>query len=136
MLYVYLNQVDFICEESEMKLAIVGSRSLKWVPIEHYAANAEEIVSGGAAGVDACAASYAIKYGLKLTEFLPQYNRYGRAAPIVRNKQIVDYADKILVFWDGASRGARSVIQYAKLMEKPCKIIICKGDDFPFPKNH
>ena len=33
---------------------------------------------------------------------------------IVRNKEIVDYADKIIAFWDGASKGTLSVIKYAE----------------------
>ena len=85
----------------------------------------EEIVSGGAVGVDSCAAAYAKRNGLKLTEFLPQYERYGRVAPIIRNREIVDHADKILIFWDGKSRGTLSVIQYAQKTGKPYEIIRC-----------
>lgn len=68
-----------------MKIAIVGSRDLKDVALDQYISeDAKEIVSGGAAGVDFCAAQFAKRKGLKLTEFLPQYERYGRAAPIIR----------------------------------------------------
>ncbi|MBE6605119.1 MAG: hypothetical protein E7639_05390 [Ruminococcaceae bacterium] len=110
-----------------MKVAIVGSRNLTSIEIERYLVDdVEEIVSGGAVGVDACAAMYAKNKGLKLTEFLPQYERYGRAAPIVRNKKIVDYADKIIVFWNGSSRGTLSVIQYAKKTGKPLEVVICE----------
>ena len=108
-----------------MKVAIVGSRSIIEVDIKKYVSNDDEIVSGGAIGVDSCAAEYAHKNGLKLTQFLPEYERYGRAAPIVRNKKIVDYSDKIIVFWDGASRGTLSVIRYAKKINKLCDVIIC-----------
>ena len=107
-----------------MKIAIVGSRGVFPSDIGQYIPKAEEIVSGGAEGVDRCAANYAKENGIKLTEFLPQYEQYGRAAPIVRNKQIVDYADKIIVFWDGSSRGTRSVIEYAKKTGKPCEVFI------------
>ena len=62
----------------------------------------------------------------KTTVFLPEYERYGRAAPIVRNKQIVDYADKIVAFWDGSSKGTLSVIRYAQKLGKECVIVICK----------
>ncbi len=109
-----------------MKIAVVGSRNLS--PTEAQLAEvlseATEIVSGGAKGVDSRAADYAKRHGLQLTEFLPQYALYGRAAPIVRNKAIVDYADKIIVFWDGSSRGARSVIDYAEKVMKPCVVIL------------
>ena len=84
----------------------------------------QEIVSGGAKGIDHLAAEYAQKHGLKLTEFLPQYARYGKAAPILRNKEIIDYADQIIAFGDGTSKGTFSVIQYAKKCGKPCSVII------------
>ena len=109
-----------------MRIAIVGSRSITVEHIEKYVSSCDEIVSGGARGVDACAADYARRNGIKLTEFLPQYERYGRAAPIVRNRQIVDYADKVIVFWDGHSKGALSVIQYARAIKKSCEIILCE----------
>lgn len=110
-----------------MKVAIVGSRTLTNIVIAQYISEeVEEIVSGGAAGVDFCAAEYAKRKGLKITEFLPEYERYGRAAPIVRNKMIVEYADKIMVFWDGSSKGALSVIKYAEKIGKPLEVIICK----------
>lgn len=109
-----------------MKIAIVGSRNVTVSDIGKYISNAEEIVSGGAVGVDCCAAEYAKEHGIKLTEFLPQYERYGRAAPIVRNKEIVDYSDKIIAFWDGSSKGTLSVIKYAQKAGKPCEIIICE----------
>ena len=109
-----------------MKIAIVGSRDVRVSDIGRYVSNAEEIVSGGAVGVDSCAAEYARENGIRLTEFLPQYERYGRAAPIVRNKEIVDYSDQIIVFWNGSSKGTLSVIKYAQKTGKPCKVIICK----------
>ena len=109
-----------------MKIAVVGSRDIHTVDIGKYLPFCDEIISGGAEGVDACAADYARKNGIKLTVFLPQYRRYGRAAPIVRNKEIVDYADKVIAFWNGSSRGTLSVIKYAEKKQKPCEIILCK----------
>ena len=108
-----------------MKIAIVGSRNVTVSDIDKHISNVEEIVSGGAVGVDRCAADYAKENEIKLTIFLPQYKLYGRAAPIKRNKQIVDYADKIIAFWDGSSKGTLSVIKYAQKIGKPCEIVIC-----------
>ena len=112
-----------------MKVAVVGSRSIFATDISMYISDGDEIVSGGAVGVDSCAAEYAKKNGLRLTVFLPQYERYGRAAPIVRNKRIVDYADKIIAFWDGESRGTLSVIKYAQKTGKPLDVVFC-GEKF------
>ena len=118
--------LNFLKETDFMKIAVIGSRSITLVDISPYVKNADEIVSGGARGVDECAASYANKNSIKLTEFLPEYDRYGRAAPIVRNKKIVDYADRVIAFWDGNSRGTLSVIRYAEKVGKPCEVIILR----------
>ena len=109
-----------------MKIAVIGSRNVIPDDICKYIPICEEIVSGGADGVDSCAAKYAEEKNIKLTVFLPQYSRYGRAAPIVRNKEIVNYADKVIAFWDGNSKGTLSVIKYAQKAAKPCDIILCK----------
>ena len=108
-----------------MKVALIGSRSIVVEQIGEYLSKEDEIVSGGADGVDLCAAEYAREKGMRLTEFLPEYERYGRAAPIVRNKKIVEYADRIVAFWDGKSKGTQSVIQYANRIGKPCEVILC-----------
>ena len=66
-----------------MKVAVVGSRGLQVDHLEDYLPEGvTEIVSGGARGVDTCAKSYALEHGLKLTEFLPEYSRYGRGASL------------------------------------------------------
>ena len=109
-----------------MKIAVVGSRNIIVSNIGQYVAEAKEIVSGGAVGVDSCVADYANAHNIRLTLFLPQYERYGRAAPIIRNREIVNYADKIIAFWDGSSKGTLSVIKYAEDAGKPCKIILCE----------
>ena len=107
-----------------MKVAVVGSRGLQISHLEEYLpADTTEIVSGGAKGIDTCAKEYALQNGLKLTEFLPDYRRYGRRyAPIRRNEAIVDYADRVVVFWDGQSKGTHYMIQYCQEQDKPLDI--------------
>ena len=107
-----------------MKIAIIGSRNIKNINLEEYVTDADEIVSGGARGVDTLSAEYAKQNGIKLTEFLPEYDKYGKGAPLVRNKQIVNYSDKIIAFWDGKSRGTAYTINYAKSINKAYQIII------------
>lgn len=109
-----------------MRIAVVGSRSIVIKEIDKYISGADEIVSGGAVGVDACAAALSRRMGLRLTVFLPEYALYGRVAPIVRNKKIVDYADKIVAFWDGKSKGTLSVIKYAEKVGKSCEVVLCE----------
>ena len=107
-----------------MKIAVVGSRGIETVDLEKYLPKeCDEIVSGGAKGVDQCAAEYARRKQIKLTEFFPQYEKYGRAAPIRRNYQIVEYADQVLAFWDGTSKGTLSVIKYCEKTNTPHRVV-------------
>ena len=102
-----------------MKVAIIGSRSLTVQDLGTYLPDGTtEIVSGGAKGIDTCAKEYAKVHGLKLTEFFPDYKRYGRGAPLKRNLQIVGYADIVIAFWDGTSRGTKYVIDHCKQIDR------------------
>lgn len=109
--------------EVTMKVAIIGSRNLNVDHLERYLPeDITEIVSGGARGIDSCARQYALGNGLKLTEFLPDYNRYGRRAPLVRNDEIIAYADEVIAFWDGRSKGTKYVINHCK--EQKIKVTV------------
>ena len=106
-----------------MKIAIVGSRSITVNNLGDYLPeNTTEIVSGGAIGVDRSARNYAKTHNIKLKEFLPEYERYGRSAPLKRNLQIIDYADEVIAFWDGMSHGTRFVIENCKRKNVPIKV--------------
>ncbi len=110
-----------------MKIAIIGSRNLGVIGLEKFLPkNVTEIVSGGARGVDACAREYAQTHGIRLTEFLPDYNRYGRTAPLKRNLEIIAYAEMVLAFWDGKSRGTKYVIDNCKKQGVPIKVYLYK----------
>ena len=110
-----------------MKIAVVGSKGLKVNDLGRYLpSGVTEIVSGGARGIDTCAREYAEKNRIKLTEFLPQYEKYGRSAPLKRNLQIIDYADLVLAFWDGKSKGTKYVIEQCKKQNKEIKIFFAK----------
>ncbi len=107
-----------------MKVAIIGSRGAivkdfgKFLP-----EGCDEIVSGGAKGIDTCAEEYAVANGIKFTVFLPDYARFGRGAPLKRNKQIAEYADEALAFWDGKSKGTEHTIEDFRKLSKKVTVI-------------
>ena len=106
-----------------MKVAVVGSRNLTINNLGDYLPkDTTEIVSGGARGIDRCAREYAKSHNIKLTEFLPEYERYGRSAPLKRNLQIIRFADIFLAFCDGKSHGTRFVIETCKNENVPIKV--------------
>ncbi|MBR5528715.1 MAG: DUF2493 domain-containing protein [Clostridia bacterium] len=106
-----------------MKVAVIGSRSIIIKDIGRFLPpDTTEIISGGANGVDKCAAEYAVTNGIPLVEILPDYDRYGRRAPLFRNEEIVRHADTVIAFWDGKSRGTIHTAKLCKKMGVPIRI--------------
>ena len=111
-----------------MKVAVIGSRGLTVNNLgEYLPEDTTEIVSGGAKGIDTCAREYALAHNIKLTEFLPDYNTQKKGAPLKRNLQIIEYADIVLAFWDGKSRGTKFVIDHCGKIGVEVKVY--KGED-------
>lgn len=110
-----------------MKVAVIGSRGLTVKNLEKYLPpDTTEIISGGARGIDACAREYAISHGIKLTEFLPEYEKYGKNAPLKRNITIIEAADIVLAFWDGKSHGTKFVIEKCREVGKTVRVEIAE----------
>lgn len=108
-----------------MKVAIIGSRNLRNDMLEAFVPpGTTEIVSGGATGIDTCAREFAQRCAYQIKEFLPDYKKYGRSAPIRRNDLIIDYSDMVLAFWDGKSPGTKYVIDRCREIGKPIKVYI------------
>ena len=110
-----------------MKLLIVGSREINEFNIENYISDeVDTILSGGAKGVDLIAERYADKNRISKIILRPKYDLYGKAAPLKRNEELVEMADKVLAVWDGASKGTQYTINYAKKLNKDIQIVIIK----------
>ena len=106
-----------------MKIAVIGSRGLENIDIGKYLPeNVTELVSGGARGIDYCVRQYAEKTGIPITEFIPDYKQYGKRAPLLRNIEIIKYADVVIALWDGTSRGTKFVIHNCEKLSVPIKV--------------
>lgn len=119
-----------------MKLIIAGSRTgninhilekLEQLPIIKQAT---EIVSGGCpTGADKAGEIYAQQYGVIITVFNADWNAHGKAAGPIRNSMMAKYADSLVCFWDGKSRGTANIIKCMNDLKKPVQIIYeVKGD--------
>lgn len=113
-----------------MRVAIIGSRSLSPVVEDYLPPDTTLIVTGGAQGVDAAAECCARRRGIPLLIFTPNYARYGRRAPLVRNEAVVQAADWVLAFWDGRSRGTAYTLRYARQQGVPVEIVTADGQDY------
>jgi hypothetical protein len=75
-----------------------------------------EIVSGGARGADSLGERYAQENNLELKIFPADWS-IGKGAGFIRNKQMADYSDALIAFWDGKSKGTKMMIDLAKKNE-------------------
>lgn len=101
-----------------MRLGIVGSRDypnksrviqfVNSLPLDTV------VVSGGARGVDTWAEEAALARGMEVVAILPDWETYGRAAGMIRNKEIVRLSDKVVAFHDGTSKGTANTIKVAQ----------------------
>jgi hypothetical protein len=109
-------------------VGVVGSRSMTSCPalvarLDALLAAGElgQVVSGGAAGVDTLAASWALRNLVPLVELRPDYATHGAGATHVRNAEIVHRAGLVLVVWDGVSKGTLSAARAAARLGRRCE---------------
>ncbi|MGN1419392.1 MAG: hypothetical protein ACI4W6_08690 [Acutalibacteraceae bacterium] len=103
-----------------MKVAIVGSRSLDFEIDENcIPLGTTQIISGGAKGIDIRARQYAKEHHIQILEIIPDYDLYGKRAPLKRDEIIVELADIVVAFWDKKSRGTKYVIDKCKETSTP-----------------
>jgi len=115
-----------------MKIIIAGSRSIHWwygwelseLLFRHFP-NVTEVVSGMAKGPDTAGRDVAHDYDIKCTDFPADWEQHGKAAGIIRNKEMGDYADGLLAIWDGKSRGTKHMIEYMLNLNKPIHVELC-----------
>ena len=108
-----------------MKLLISGSRGITDFDLAPYIPqNTDTIICGGAKGIDQIAEEYADRMHLAKMIVRPQYERFGRAAPLKRNEEMVRMADEVLIIWDGVSRGTDYTAKKAKDMQKPLRMVL------------
>jgi len=74
-----------------------------------------EIVSGGAPGVDALGEILAKERGLPLRVFPADWDRLGDAAGPVRNRQMAEVAQGLILVHNGRGPGSKNMLAIAKV---------------------
>lgn len=102
-----------------MKVIIAGSRTFSNYPylqsvMEELDIPITEIVSGTAKGADKLGEQYAKDNNIPIKQFPADWDKYGKAAGFLRNKEMANYADALVAFWDGSSRGTKHMISIAE----------------------
>jgi len=115
-----------------LRTIIAGSRTIidyKFVSniIRDSNFNISVVISGGAKGVDSLAVRYAKENNIPYELFIPDWNKYGKKAGIIRNCEMGDIADALIAIWDGSSSGTKHMINYAMNLKRIIKIHIVKN---------
>jgi hypothetical protein len=99
-------------------VAIVGSRDFADLDrVRRFVSELPKgvtVLSGGARGVDRCAANTARARGLRTLEFFADWERDGRhLAGRRRNERLARRCDRMVAFWDGRSNGTHDAFHRA-----------------------
>lgn len=116
-----------------MKVIIAGSRTidpstdLLYSLLSHFelSEGLTEIVSGTAGGVDKAGEQLAdsLRY-TTLKRFPADWNQYGKSAGYRRNTDMAEYADALLLIWDGKSKGSGHMKDIMNKLGKPIYEVI------------
>ena len=82
------------------------------------------ILCGEARGADLLGKRYAKEHGIPVWSFPAKWDEYGKAAGMMRNKQMLAFADALVAFWDGESRGTENMLDIAANKGIPVRIIM------------
>ncbi len=82
-----------------------------------------EIVSGACKGADFLGEKYAAERNYPIKQFPADWRRYGKSAGLKRNTEMAAYADALIAFWDGESKGTKHMIDLATQAGLKLKVI-------------
>lgn len=117
-----------------MKLIVAGGRDftdssrmdaeLKNLVLNGTLPDDVELVCGMARGADITAYHlWKHVYQNPVYEFPAKWDTYAKPAGFIRNEEMAEFADFLVAFWDGASRGTRHMIETMKAKGKPVIVI-------------
>lgn len=114
-----------------MKVIIAGSRTFNNLELVEEIMKefpgVTEVVCGCARGADECGRQWADRHRITVTPFPADWENHGRAAGIIRNMEMGAYADFLVAFWDGKSKGTKHMIDYMKKIGKHGKVVMFNG---------
>jgi predicted Rossmann fold nucleotide-binding protein DprA/Smf involved in DNA uptake len=110
------------------RVAVVGSRGFRGeAAVRRCVAELPPgtvVVTGGARGVDSWAEDEARRRGVACVVHRADWSTHGRSAGVIRNGVIVADCDRVVAFWDGASRGTADTITRARKAGKSVYVVL------------
>lgn len=106
-----------------MRIIIAGTREMDYDTAHHAIIDALEkietdgpptIVSGRGGSVDSAGEMIAKQRGWEVRLFPADWDKHGKAAGPIRNKEMAANADALILVWNGRSRGSLSMLREAR----------------------
>ena len=82
-----------------------------------------ELVCGMARGADILAFRLWKSANMQIHVFPAEWDTYGKSAGFRRNKEMGEFADAAVCFWDGNSKGTKHMIDIMQRLNKPVYIV-------------
>ncbi len=116
---------------TSIKLIIAGTRTLNVLSmieglLVHFNLEPTQIVCGEASGPDRDGKEWAKSNGIPVKSFPADWTTYGKSAGPHRNGQMAEYADALLLIWDGESKGSANMKARMMGLKKPVYEVILK----------
>ena len=98
-----------------MKVIIAGSRDIAAINVDEavtasgFSGSIKEVVSGGSGGTSMAGQEWAALSRIPVKVFPADWDRFGKTADLKRNELMAQYADALVLIWNGRSTGIRSM---------------------------
>lgn len=79
----------------------------------------DSIVCGEARGADSLGRRYAEEHNIQIDSFPAEWDKHGKRAGYIRNRDMANSCDLAIGFWDGKSRGTGNMIGLCDLLDVP-----------------
>lgn len=86
------------------------------------------VIDGGARGADKEGREYSLSALQKPSiVFKADWDKHGKRAGMLRNTEMGEAADALLLFWDGASSGSKSMLSIAGTLKLPTEVVLYRN---------
>jgi hypothetical protein len=102
-----------------MRVIIAGSRTIGNYRLVEDAVKEcgwpiTEVVCGKAKGVDTLGESWGFNHQVNIRYFPADWNKFGRKAGFLRNMEMAEYGEALILIWDGESKGSKMMLDIAR----------------------
>lgn len=114
-----------------IRIAVIGSRFFDGIELVStyldeniIMHNNLTLISCGSGSVYNVTKDYSNTNKIKFLDLKVKWRLYGRESRPIRNRELIEMADRIIVFWDGECKDTRSIITDAKRQGKDCQALV------------